>query len=1356
MNRTQVDVLKVIQDWYGDENGEPIFWLCSMSGAGKSTIARTVAAALCLGIHLDNDMDLKSNIFLGASFFFSRGGDRRSSQGCLTTIAKCLADGRPELKSLIAEAVQKHDNIESKGLTEQWEHLIYQPLSKFSKRLAHPIRLVVVIDALDECDHDDRDVPQLLGLFKQVAEWNMEPLQLRILVTSRPERCVEEGFRGFKEDRYRKHILEKVTVLNKTGQLVADNSITKFLRRQLRDIATERAGDPDWPGEEAIESLSILSNGLFIWAATCCRFLNHGDCRERLHMIRNNVIEDNLDSPQNNLDQIYGTVPGYASAGFTSKEKERLRGTVGLVTLLCTPASLFTLAQLHPDPILRDPKRLETYLENLHSVMDIRTDSVPITLLHQSFRDFFLDKDRCRNPAFQIDATRIHSALFTRCLEVLDGLSKQDMCDVRLPGYLASQIPRKLLSQHFPPHLRYACLHWVDHFLQSSITSELTAKLCDFFRTKFLYWLEALAWIGDLSCSINTIVKLQSEYNIMNASMTTDHGQSCTLSVFLNDAHRFLLSNRYAIETAPLQLYSSALLFCPTRSVVRGMYTAELPAWINRKPSVSEQWGSEILVLEVESKFAPKMVYSPKGDMIASLSWGGAIHIWDAKTGAILSEFRHPGHAVRQIAFSPDGNNLITTHKPEGANVVSRKVSTGDMTVLGEAHGVAVSPQENMVALATPAHGIRFFDLDTSSTRPIGSSDPSGIFCEVSLPARMKEDNPLLFSYDGKRLAYAVEDTIVVRSVPGGVLLGQHVCPGETSGMHYQAAWFPDNKTLAFIGDGKTLSRWDTSIPAEAVAHKLDDPWQITALAVSPTGETIALACQASIVHSIVLLNASTFQTEWTFPSATRVSQLSFSPDGKYIALSCNPSRMHYAKSCIRIWDLANMKRSEFQERRPMTEELKISSSGDLIIQASSSHRLWDVATGMEQTLPPGVRAATFSADGRFLFSGNRIKRYVFVHDRLKNKSARYYGFHSIVAAPDSKKAALLSDEAIEIFYLGAETREERHVLGAISPKELTFSNGSRFVGFSTCSSSECYLNLFDTATADVIARLRQYRGDRCHYWSPADDIVAFLSDKNTLKVWDVSKKESRHLLNVECQSEMEIWDPAKAIVFFSPDGKLIARRQSHKASRDRNVFLKLWQCRTGECVAAVSRDEWYLEFGLELKDWPVRPNMALVSNIVLVCCRGHLFGEFGVFLINTRTSKRLALFNHWAALKSVVVSSDCNHLVTDKGVLPLPPSLVQCPGTDFSRHTAHCPHVWLREDWLMQGSERLLWLPPAFRPLKVTCKNSLLVLALEDETVIFLGIEYRQTPIASEMEQRRCLFGDDQWRWDGNGIPDN
>lgn len=158
-----------------------------MAGTGKSTIALTVSRKYA---------KLRR---LGASFFFSRGGGDLASTGKFaTTIAAQLADISPELKKRINDTVASNRCIRELGLYGQWDKLVLGPLAQLGKNLfLFPI--VIVIDALDECDNKD-DVSLLIRCLADATA--VESIQLRVFVTSRPDQPINLRFDSISRDAH--------------------------------------------------------------------------------------------------------------------------------------------------------------------------------------------------------------------------------------------------------------------------------------------------------------------------------------------------------------------------------------------------------------------------------------------------------------------------------------------------------------------------------------------------------------------------------------------------------------------------------------------------------------------------------------------------------------------------------------------------------------------------------------------------------------------------------------------------------------------------------------------------------------------------------------------------------------------------------------------------------------------------------------------------------------------------------------------------------------------------------------------------------------------------------------------------
>lgn len=112
--------------------------------------------------------------------------------------------------------------------------------------------------------------------------------------------------------------------------------------------------------------------------------------------------------------------------------------------------------------------------------------------------------------------------------------------------------------------------------------------------------------------------------------------QGSKLFELICDVHRFILFNRGVVENAPLQVYHSALIFSPSRSLTRVTFKNEEPKWVTAKSAIDSTWGACLQTLEGHSYSINSVVFSPDGTRIASGSDDGTVRIWDAGNGTCL------------------------------------------------------------------------------------------------------------------------------------------------------------------------------------------------------------------------------------------------------------------------------------------------------------------------------------------------------------------------------------------------------------------------------------------------------------------------------------------------------------------------------------------------------------------------------------------------------------------------------------------------------------------------------------------------------------------------------------------------
>jgi hypothetical protein len=197
------------------------------------------------------------------------------------------------------------------------------------------------------------------------------------------------------------------------------------------------------PEERVIEQLVRKTSGLFIWAATACRFVHEGKrfTAKRLVMILESS-STGVTAPERHLNEVYITVLKHSiSPDYTNEEKEEscriLRYSLGSIVVLLSPLSSHSLSRL-----LHVPENdVNQTLEDLHAILDIPNDQTrSLRLHHPSFRDFLLDKERCSDPKFWVDEKQAHRTLANCCIRLMSSSLKQDICGLDSPSVFVAEV----------------------------------------------------------------------------------------------------------------------------------------------------------------------------------------------------------------------------------------------------------------------------------------------------------------------------------------------------------------------------------------------------------------------------------------------------------------------------------------------------------------------------------------------------------------------------------------------------------------------------------------------------------------------------------------------------------------------------------------------------------------------------------------------------------------------------------------------------------------------------------------------------------------------------------------------------
>lgn len=423
---TRVDLLKELNDWIKDaDDGVARFlWLSGIAGVGKTTVARTIAEIA------------QKRGQLGGQFFFSRRGEAelRDPSIVIPTIAHQLARFDAEFCHHIMASLQEHPDAAQASLKDQLNYFILEPLSKIKR---DPDRVILLVfDAFDECEpRGARAILQLL-----VAALPKLPFFLKLLVTSRPEphiRAVLVPSTNL-----------QMTALHDIEEYIVKGDILLYLTGRLRGLPKEKGLDlpPDWVTDREINDLTESSGTLFIYAATCLRFLS-----ESLHLRRQ----------LNSLLKIVRTRRHHAGV-VVDNQFVYLDGLyTELLRIPLTPANELELAKSYQSVLgslvlLKDSLPIDALerlvrldsgdatitLNLLHSVI-LPPGPPPdnfARIIHPSFPDFLLDPKRCEDPKFYVDRRTHERRMTLDCLRVMNTKLRKGMLGRLDPALLNSDV----------------------------------------------------------------------------------------------------------------------------------------------------------------------------------------------------------------------------------------------------------------------------------------------------------------------------------------------------------------------------------------------------------------------------------------------------------------------------------------------------------------------------------------------------------------------------------------------------------------------------------------------------------------------------------------------------------------------------------------------------------------------------------------------------------------------------------------------------------------------------------------------------------------------------------------------------
>jgi eukaryotic-like serine/threonine-protein kinase len=558
----------------------------------------------------------------------------------------------------------------------------------------------------------------------------------------------------------------------------------------------------------------------------------------------------------------------------------------------------------------------------------------------------------------------------------------------------------------------------------------------------------------------------------------------------------------------------------------------------------------ELAILGSHDHAISGLMFSPKGDLLASGGFDGKVKLWNWKDQRSAGELEI-GDQVQAVAFSPDGRRLAVRSNSHGCQVwdVATRLLIAELNVPATSYSgaVAFSPQGDLLAMNAPGSTIQIWNLSTRS--------PVATLVGHDHEALIRW---LIFSRDAKTL-YSTAEDLTVR-------IWDLTTQRQLAALRGHNRWItslalmPDESLLASSGSDGTVRIWDLKLRSEKLRLTTHAPmvWDVK---FAPDGKVMA-TCGAD--QRIRLWDTSTWrETQMLQGHLNEVWRVAFSHDGKYLASGGKDET-------VKLWS------AEPKAAPPRERSFAFGSDREGGTLSSDGRWFWTIAVGrlmvgetrslrdVRDFIPNGqedanATAVLLDASGSRLYVGYANGRFgsldINTGQRTKSPSGLEGAVTVLALSADGRQLASASRSgAVRVQDADSFATTIALTNAGTELNCLCFSRDGRLLAGAAQRDD---ILLWDLQTGAQCSRMTGHKGRILSLdFSPDGRRLASASWDATAGLWDVATGKRQavlraHLLGVNT-------------VAFSPDGQRLAGGTG-------DGLIKLWNVADGQEVLTLT-----------------------------------------------------------------------------------------------------------------------------------------------------------------------------------------